>query len=362
MTVPFFDTNRIASPPRSALLREVESVLASGALILGPAVERFEREFAEWCGSEFAVGVANGTDAILLALKALDIGPGDEVIIPAQSASATAMAVLLSGAQIVFCDVDPDHLQIDIAACAQLFTEKTRAVIAVHLYGDCADLQSLASLCSERGVYLVEDCAQAHGTTWSGRRVGNYGVLGCFSFYPTKNLGALGDGGAVVTSDPEIAARLRELRQYGWEPRFCSRQLGYNSRLDEIQAAVLSLKLVCLDKYVAARRELAAHYNELLPNSIRTPRPSRGHSYHLYVIQVDDRDTVRENLRSRNIQTGIHYEWPLCLQPAFSSARNYGACPVAMRSATELLSLPLFPGLTLDEVRFVAAAVRESTD
>lgn len=359
-SVPFFDSRRAPSPSRAELVEATGLVFDSGNLILGPEVTRFEIGFAEYCGVAHATGVANGTDAIVLLLKALGIGAGDEVIVPAQSASATGMAVLVAGARIVFCDIDPLTNTIDPDHCENLITPATKAILAVHLYGQSADLDRLLAISAKAGIALVEDCAQAHGATWRGRPVGSWGIGGTFSFYPTKNLGALGDGGAIVTNDHQLHERIQKLRQYGWEPRFRSQSFGFNSRLDELQAAFLNLKLPHLEESVRERRALASIYLARLHDSgLGLPANNPEQSFHLFVVRSSDRDAVRGRLAEKGIQTGIHYLWALTDQAAFSDARNYGACDEAARNAREVLSLPLFPGLRCEEVEYVCETLRQ---
>lgn len=342
-----------AAAVRDALAR----VVASGWFVLGPEVERFEAEFAAACGAAHAVGVASGTDAILLALRALDVGPGDEVIVPAMTAAFTGLAVAAIGATPRIVDVDADTLTIDPAACAAAITSRTRAIVPVHLYGQAADMPALGALAARHGLAIVEDCCQAHLATAAGVPVGTAGHAGAFSFYPTKNLGALGDGGAIVTGDGALAARLRRLRNGGQRDRYHHDEAGLNSRLDEIQAAVLRARLPRLRGWTDRRRALAARYRAQLPAgaapvAMRDP----GHVYHLFPVRLAARDALAAHLAAAGIGTLVHYPVPLSAQPAFAPW-NPPPCPTASAAATQLLSLPLHPRLADADVDRAAGAV-----
>jgi dTDP-4-amino-4,6-dideoxygalactose transaminase len=341
----------------------VQAVLRGNRYVLGPEVEQFEQEFAAYCGCIHGVGVANGTDAIELALRGLGVGPGDEVITVSHTAVATVAAIEAAGAIPVLVDVDPVHYTLDPSLLAGLLSPRTKAVVAVHLYGQPADLDAIGRCCRERGLALVEDVAHAHGARWQGRRVGSFGQVACFSCYPTKNLGAIGDGGIVTTSDSALAARIRVLREYGWEQRYISKLAGQNSRLDELQAAILRVKLRHLDRANESRRLLAAHYRRLLAGCahVRAPetRPGSEHVFHLFVVRADRRDALLAHLKSRDIHAGIHYPVPIHLQPAYRGRIRCSAMPVTEALAGSLLSLPLYPELTVDEVAVVAAAIAE---
>ena len=337
----------------------IDRVIGRGWYVLGPEVEAFEAEFAAASGARFAVGVGNGTDAITLLLRAGGIGPGDEVIVPALTAAFTGLAVIAAGARPVIVDVEPDTLTLDPSACAAAVTSRTRAIVPVHLYGQAADLSALAAVAARHGLAIVEDCCQAHLGTSDGLPVGTRGSGGAFSFYPTKNLGALGDGGAVITSDAAIAQRIRRLRNGGQSDRYRHVEPGVNSRLDEIQAALLRARLPRLAGRTARRRELAALYRRLLPPAIQPLRErDAGHVYHLFPVRCATRDALQASLAARGIETLIHYPVTLADQPAFA-AYQPAPCPVAAEAARSLLSLPLHPRLDDATVARVAAAAAE---
>jgi dTDP-4-amino-4,6-dideoxygalactose transaminase len=343
----------------AAVRAAIDRVIASGWFILGPEVEAFEAEFAVACGAEHAIGVANGTDALALILKALGIGAGDEVITAPISAAFTALAVLMVGARPVFADVD-DHLTLDPAAVAAAINSRTRAILPVHLYGQPAAMAAIEQIASRHQLTIVEDCCQAHLATSGGRPVGTIGVAGAFSFYPTKNLGALGDGGAIVTRDRALADRVRRLRNGGQSERYCHVEPGVNSRLDELQAAVLRARLPHLSAWTDRRRELAALYRSSLAGSSITPIPERdaGHVYHLFVVRSNDRPALQRHLRNRGIETLVHYPIPIPRQPAFAGE---GAAPFprAETACGEVLSLPLHPSLADADVRRVSGAIAD---
>jgi dTDP-3-amino-3,4,6-trideoxy-alpha-D-glucose transaminase len=300
--------------------------------------------------------VASGTDAVTLLLRAAGVGPGDEVIVPALTAAFTALAVVAAGARPVFADVDPDRLTMDPASCRAAVSPRTRAIVPVHLYGQPADLPALRAIAGAHGIAVVEDCCQAHLATCGGTPVGAFGAGGAFSFYPTKNLGAIGDAGAVVTNDREIAARVRRLRDGGQAERYRHVEAGVNSRLDEIQAAVLRARLPRLAQQTVVRRCLAAAYRAQLPGFLRpVPEADAGHVYHLFPVRTPGRDALQHHFRGSGIETLVHYPVPLTAQPAFA-AYAPADCPAAARAARELLSLPLHPRLTEADVGRVAAA------
>jgi dTDP-4-amino-4,6-dideoxygalactose transaminase len=353
--IPFLDLRpgEDAADVRAALDR----VLARGWFVLGPEVEAFEAEFAAACGARHAVGVGNGTDAIALLLRAADIGPGDEVIVPALTAAFTALAVVATGARPVFADIDPARLTMDPASCAAAMTPRTRAIVPVHLYGQPADVPALRALATKHGLAFVEDCCQAHLATCGGVAVGTGGLGGAFSFYPTKNLGALGDGGAIVTNDADVAARVRRLRNGGQTDRYHHAEVGVNSRLDEIQAAVLRVRLPRLAAETARRRQIASLYRARLGNSVRlVPEVDNGHVYHLFAVRSVERDALQRALRAAGIDTLIHYPLPLGRQPAFAVFAP-AECPAAANAAREVLSLPLHPRLADSDVTRVADTV-----
>ncbi len=353
--IPFIDLR--PGEDHAAIRAAIDSVVARGWFVLGPEVEAFEREFAAASGAAFAIGVGNGTDAIALALRAMGIGPGDEVIVPAMTAAYTALAVIAAGAAPVIVDVEADTLTIDPAACAAAVTSRTRAIVPVHLYGQPADMESIRSVASRHSLAIVEDCCQAHLATERGVAVGTRAEAAAFSFYPTKNLGALGDGGAVITGSEAIASRIRRLRNGGQEGRAQHVEAGVNSRLDDLQAAVLRARLPLLPQWTTRRRALAARYRQLLPPSLRTIRErDAGHVYHLFPVLTAERAALQAHLASAGIETMVHYPVALTDQPAFAAFASH-TCPVAATAASELLSLPLFPRLTDADVVRVAEAV-----
>ncbi len=363
MAIPLTDLRAQYLSVKAEVDAAVARVLDSGWYILGEEVAAFEREFAAYCGAADCVGVGSGTEALHLALLACGVGPGDEVITVSHTAVATVAAITLTGARPVLVEVDAETYTMDPVALEAAITPRTRAVIPVHLYGHPADLDPILEVARRAGVRVIEDCAQAHGATYRGRPVGTWGDLGCFSFYPTKNLGALGDGGAVVGCDLALIERVRLLREYGWaaQARYVSQVKGLNSRLDELQAAVLRVKLRHLDSWNEARRALAARYQAWLPPSVVRPieRPGCRHVYHLYVVRVPDRDRVRARLQEMGIGTGIHYPVPIHRQPAYQDlAPPSGGLAHTERLAGEILSLPMSPTLTEDQLAEVAEAVR----
>ena len=360
------DTLRTADPRASylALKPEIDAaiaaVLGGSDWILGPTVERFERDFARYVGASYGVGVASGTDALHLALRGLGLGPGDEVVTASHTAVATVAAIGMSGAIPVLVDVERDWRTLDPAAVEAALSPRTRAVVAVHLYGQPANLDALAALCARRKLLLVEDCAQAHGASWNGARVGTRGAAAAFSFYPTKNLGAAGDAGMVITSDDALARRVGSLRQYGWSGSRESAELGVNSRLDALQAAILSVKLPHLDAWNARRRALAARYERGLHDlPLRLPRERPGSigAFHLYVVETHERDALAAALREAGIVAGIHYPAAVHQQPAYTGLRR-GPLPVTEELAATVLSLPLYPELGDAALDRVVAAVR----
>lgn len=339
-------------------------VVTRGNMILGEELERFEADFANYCGAAHAVGVGNGLDALTLILRSLDIGYGSEVIVPGHTFIATWLAVSQTGAAIVPVDIDIETFNIDPAAVAAAITPRTRAVIAVHLYGKPADLGALVELTSVHNIALIEDAAQAHGALIGGRRAGNLGTAAAFSFYPTKNLGACGDGGAVTTNDGSMAERIRQLRNYGSRLKYVHDELGVNSRLDEIQAAILSTKLPLLDRKNARRRHIAQRYMKGLANLPGLALPlvtdNSESAWHLYVVRSPWRAKLQEELTRLSIGTLIHYPIPPHRQNAFAHLRG-AALPNSELAAEQVLSLPMWPEMTEDEVEHVITRVREAT-
>lgn len=347
------------APIQSAINR----VLNSGTYILGAEVEAFESAFAEYCGDGHAVGVASGTDALILGLRALGIGPGDEVITVSHTAVATIAAILAVGATPVLVDVDEAYLTLDPTALDRAATPRSKAVIAVHLYGQAADLDSILSFARERKLFLIEDCAQACGGRYHSRRLGSIGDIGCFSFYPTKNLGAIGDGGMVLTREPQIAERVRRLHQYGWDDSRQTHEAGLNSRLDPLQAAILHAKLPYLDDDNARREEVARRYERGLyglPITIPKERAGAQHVYHLYVVACPKRDALLAYLADHQIGCAIHYPVPVHRQHGYAERVILppGDLSVTDRVCQQILSLPLYPELTDADVDRVIASVR----
>jgi dTDP-4-amino-4,6-dideoxygalactose transaminase len=330
----------------AAVRAAIDRVIASGWFVLGPEVEAFETEFAAASRVPYAVGVGTGTDAITLILRALDIGPGDEVITPPLSAAYSALAVMMAGARPVFTDIDAERLTLDPCGVEAAVTPRTRALLPVHLYGQAADMRPLEAIASKHRLALVEDAAQAHLATAEGRPIGSIGVAAATSFYPTKNLGALGDGGAVLTRDAQLAARVKRLRNGGQTSRYHHQEPGANSRLDELQAAILRARLPFLQKWTDKRRVIAARYRAgLAHGAVHVPREfDAGHVYHLFPVLTDQRAAFQDHMRDRGIETLIHYPVPIPRQPALAST-GPAACPVADRICAQVVSLPLYPAL-----------------
>lgn len=363
MSVPFLDLRRETSRLRTVLDAAIDRVVSSGRFVLTDEVERFEEQFASFCDSRFAVGVASGTDAITIALLAAGIGSGDEVITAANTCIPTIVGIERAGAIPVLADVDPRTYTLDPEQVERRITSHTRAVLPVHLYGRPADVDELSRVADDHDLLLIEDCAQSHGARLDGRRVGSIGRVAAFSFYPTKNLGALGDGGAVLTSDPGVAERARLLRNYGERARFEHVLHGLNSRLDSVQAAVLGAKLPYLDASNDRRRTLAARYDRLLSGGpIVTPPPIHGREdvFHLYVVQVAHREALRARLDADGIGTAVQYPIPVHRQPAYGALDVPGGFPVSERLAQRVVSLPLSADHTDDEIDEVTAAIQSA--
>lgn len=354
---------------KSEIDAAVVRALASGWYILGNELRAFEAEFAAWLGASHVVGCGNGTDAIALALRGLGIGPGATVVTVSHTAVATVAAIEMVGATPLLIDIERDFYTMDPEALRQVLENPPRglppirAVVPVHLYGQPADLDRIVPLCRARGAALIEDCAQAHGARLHGKRVGTFGDAATFSFYPTKNLGALGDGGAVATSDPALAERIMALRQYGWHKHYISDEVGVNSRLDEVQAAILRVKLAHLDDHNARRRAIAEAFTAVLDRTalaIPRVRPDAEHVYHLYVTRSIERDRWQAALKDAGVGTGIHYPMPVHLQPAYKDRvalipSGLGETESASR---EVLSLPVYPELTQSDVAAIGAALK----
>jgi dTDP-4-amino-4,6-dideoxygalactose transaminase len=362
--VPFLDLKIQYQQIQSEVNRAIQTVIDSCAFVNGPATKQFEKHFAAYCGAKFAVGVANGTDALHLALRALGIGNGDEVITAANTFIATAEAITLAGARVVFADIHPETYNIDVTKIEEKISSKTKAIIAVHLFGQPADMTPILALAQKYHLKIIEDACQAHGAKYQGQRVGTFGDVACFSFYPGKNLGAYGDGGAVVTNDETIARKVAMLADHGSLVKYQHEVEGTNSRLDSIQAAILDVKLNYLDQWNRRRWQNARCYNELLKDvaGIITPRelPETEPVYHLYVIQAEDRDRLRQHLTEAGIGTGIHYPIALHLQPAYQHlGLKIGDYPVAEQCTRRYLSLPMYPELTESMIETVCQAIKK---
>lgn len=363
MSIPFLDLKAINLTQQADIEQAMGRVLASGWYVLGKEVDAFEQAFAAYCGTRHAIGVANGLDAIFLLLKAFGVGPGDEVIVPSNTYIATWLAASHCGATPVPVEPVPGTYNLDPQRVAAAITPRTRAIIPVHLYGQAADMDPLMALAREHGLKVIEDGAQAHGALYHGRKVGALGHGAAFSFYPGKNLGALGDGGAITTDDDALAQQLRTLRNYGSQKKYHNEVAGYNSRLDELQAAILSVKLPVLDAQNAARAAIAACYQDGLAGlpGLRLPEvaPWAAPAWHLYVVRHAQRDALAARLAAAGIGTMVHYPVPPHLQPAYANlGLAAGSLPVAEAIHREILSLPLGPTMTLAEARQVVAAVR----
>ena len=343
------------------LMEVIERVGRDAAFTLGPEVADFEEQFAAECGTRYAIGVSSGTAALALVLRAMGIGPGDEVIVPTYTFIATAEAVSAVGAKPVLVDVDPDTACITAEIVEAALTERTRAVIPVHLFGRTVDMDPILALCRPRGIKVVEDACQAHSAQYRGRPVGSIGDAGCFSFYPTKNLGAYGDGGGVVTDDGELARRLRLLRDYGRTAENCHEIVAGNSRFDELQAAILRVKLARLDGWNDTRRRLASIYAERLadlPLELPVAEDRGEHVYHLYVVRTPRRDELQAHLRANGVGAGVHYPQPVHLQPAWKGRPLEWPLPATEKCVEEILSLPMYPELSEGDVEHVADLVR----
>ena len=360
MPIPVADPHAQYAAHRVEIDAAIAGVLAHGRYVLGDETRSFEGEFAHYVGVAHGIGVASGTDALHLALRACGVVPGDEVITVAHTAVATVAAIEHAGATPVLVDIEPERYTLDPRRLERALTPRTRVIVPVHVYGTPADMDPILAVARQHGLRVIEDCAQAHGATYRGRRVGSLGDAAAFSFYPTKNLGALGDGGLVATADGALAGRVRVLREYGWRERYVSTVPGFNSRLDELQAAVLRVKLRHLDTDNARRRALATVYAAALPPALPRPitPPGCEHVHHLYVIRHAERDRLAAHLRSHGIGTGIHYPVPVHHQPAYRGRLGAtGALAESERAAREVLSLPMYPELGEEQVRRVAGTV-----
>lgn len=335
----------------------IEEVLTSGQLILGEKVRAFENAFSSYCGLEFGVGVDNGTDALFIALRALGIGAGDEVITVANTAVPTVSAITATGAKAVFVDIQEESFLINCNSIENAISPATKCILPVHLFGQCADMDRITQIASNHNLFIIEDCAQSHGAEYKGRKAGSMSHLAAFSFYPTKILGTYGDGGMVITGDPNLNEKLRRLRFYGMEKTYYSNGEGYNSRLDELHASILLKKLTHLKDYIDRRRLLAERYNEMLAEtSLTLPRemPDCRHAYYLYVVRHPKRDKIMEELKNRNVHVNISYPWPIHTMTGFGNlGYSEGDLPVTEKIANEIFSLPMYPSLTEPEQDYV---------
>lgn len=363
--IPLVDLKRHYQGIREEVLAEISQALDGMQLFLGKNVQAVESGFSAYCGAECAIGVGSGTDALHIALRACGIGPGDEVITVSHTFFATVEAIILAGAQPVLVDIDSETYNMDASHVERMINSRTKAILPVHLYGHPANMAPILELAQAYKLKVIEDACQAHGAEYQGRRVGSIGDAGCFSFYFTKNLGAYGEGGMITTSDPDIAKRCRMLRDHGQDAKYLHPMIGVNGRLDEVQAAVLKVKLPHLDEWNEKRRSIAQAYNAGLPASLIKPREMQWakHVYHLYVVRTPDRDQLRAWLDTRGIGTGMHYPVPIHLQEAW---RRYSggelSLPVTEKITKEILSLPMFPELSAEEVTYICDSVREFTE
>ena len=360
--IPLVDLKAQYRALKPEIDRAILHVLDNAQFILGPAVEAFERDFAAFCGTSAAIGLNSGTSALHLSLLAAGVGPGDEVITVPFTFVATVATIEYTGARPVLVDVEPGYWTMDPARVEAAITPRTKAIVPVHLYGQPADMDPILAVADKHGLVVVEDACQAHGSEYKGRRCGSMGQVGCFSFYPGKNLGAYGEGGAVVTNDPAIADKIRLLRSWGEQTRYEHKYRGFNYRMDGVQGAVLGVKLKHLESWTEARRGRAAEYSIRLadtPAIVPSERLGSRHVYHLYVVRVPERDVWRAKLTEAGIQTGVHYPIPVHLQPAYRDlGYSRGDFPVAERVADEVLSLPIFPELTVEQIETITSAFR----
>ena len=362
--IPYLDLRAQYQSIKPEVDAAIARVLESTQFVLGDAVAGFERAFADYCGVSEGIGVNSGTSALHLSLLAAGVGPGDEVITVPFTFVATVSAIGYAGARAVLVDIEPDYFTMDPRKVEAAITPRTKAIIPVHLYGQSADMDPILAIARKHGLTVIEDACQAHGAEYRGRRCGSMGELGCFSFYPGKNLGAYGEGGAVVTNDRDLARRIRTLRSWGEEKRYEHTVKGFNYRMDGIQGAVLGVKLRHLEAWTEARRSRAAVYRQVLadaPVPLPAERPGTRHVYHVFAVRVSQREMWRERLTAAGVQTGVHYPIPVHLQPAHQDlGYRRGDFPVSEAAADEVLSLPLYPELTDAQIETVAAVVRET--
>lgn len=364
MKVPFLDLKVQYESIKEEIAAAIQEVLDATAFAGGPFVERFEREFAQFCQTEEAIGVSSGTSALWLALRALGIGPGDEVIATPNTFIATAEAISFCGATPVFADIDELSYNLNPALVESAITSRTKAVIPVHLFGQMADMDAIMEIARRHNLYVIEDACQAHGAEYKGRRAGSIGDLGCFSFYPGKNLGAYGEAGGVVTNRKDLADKIRKIRDHGQAKKYYHEVVGWNARMDGIQAAILSVKLKHIEKWTEMRRQNAMLYNDLLKDveDVIAPAEMTGarHVYHLYALRAAERESLIDYLKEREIHCGIHYPVPLHLQQAYRFlGYNKGNFPVAEKSSAEFVSLPMYPELSREQIEFVVSEIKQ---
>jgi dTDP-4-amino-4,6-dideoxygalactose transaminase len=366
MQVPFVDLNAQHQAIQDELQAAIHEVMQQSAYSSGPFVASFEEQFARYCGTDHAVGVNSGTSALHLALRALDIGPGDEVITVPNTFISTVWAIIYTGAKPVFVDVEPQYYTMDMEELEEAITPHTKAIIPVHLYGHPANMTRVRMVAQQHQLSVIEDAAQAHGAHWKNRSCGTWGQLGCFSFYPAKNLGAMGEAGAVITDDPALAQRLRKLRDHAQPKKYVHEEVGYNYRMDGLQGAVLEIKLKYVEQWTERRRAIAHHYNQRLGDlpglTIPLEHDRARHVYHLYELQLEThplRDKLRAYLDEQQIATGLHYPIPVHLQPALEPyGYSNGDFPVTESLAKRLLSLPIYPEMSIEQIDYVADHIR----
>lgn len=363
MRVPLTDLTRQYQAIKPEIDSAISKVLESGWFIQGGEVKAFENDFARYCGVKYAISLASGTDALKLSLIALGIGKGSEVITVSNTFVSTVDAIIHCGATPVLVDINPETYEMDISRVREKITKKTKAVIPVHLYGHPTEMRLLREVVEENGLFLIEDACQAHGTEYNGKKVGSFGDCGCFSFYPTKDLGAYGDGGLVTTNNPEVAEKLRMLREYGSRRKYYYDLIGFNSRLDEIQAAILRVKLRHLPEWINYRRRNAKRYHDMLSDSseviLPVEKPYARHTYYVYVIRTKHRTKLQKFLQAKQIMTGIYYPVPVHLQKSYRFLRmRRGSLPETEKCSNEIISLPMFPELTDDEIEHVCTSIK----
>lgn len=367
MEVPFLDLKMQYQSIKESVDTAIKKVIDNCSFAGGPFVEDFEDHFAEFCNTKRAVGVGSGTEAIWMALLALDIGPGDEIITVPNTFIATAEAISFCGATPVFVDIDEKTYNMNIFQVERAITEKTKGIIPVHLFGQMVDMEPLMEIAKKYGLFVIEDACQAHGSEYRGKKSGSIGDIGCFSFYPGKNLGAYGDAGALVTNNDDIAEKIKIFRDHGQTEKYKHKIIGWNGRMDGIQSAILSVKLKHLDRWNDARREIAFRYKSMLKNIKEVILPYEDkqakHVYHIFAIRTKERDQLMKNLRELGIQTGIHYPVPIHLQPAYrNQGKIYSSFPIAEKCAKEFISLPMFPEMNENQIEYVTSQIKREID